>query len=75
MVQLLYLLDSSSVISVHDTYYSCDRVPEFWEWLEFQSRKGVYKIPPSVFSEIKPTEFLASQTGGFFKKLHIFFNS
>lgn len=53
-VQLLYLLDASSVIGVHDTYYPCDRVPEFWEWLEFQSRKGVCKIPPSIFAEIKP---------------------
>ena len=53
---MLYLLDSSSVISVHDTYYSRDRVPEFWEWLEFQSRKGVCKIPPSIFAEIKSTD-------------------
>ncbi len=52
---MLYLLDASSVIGVHDTYYSSDRVPEFWEWLQFQFRKGVCKIPPSVFAEIKPT--------------------
>ena len=52
--QLLYLLDASSVIGVHDTYYPCDRVPEFWEWLQFQSRKGICKIPPSIFAEIKP---------------------
>ncbi len=54
MVQSLYLLDSSSVISVHDSYYGYDRVPEFWEWLYFQSRKGACKIPLSVYSEIRP---------------------
>ena len=53
---MLYLLDSSSLISVHDTYYSSDRVPEFWEWLHFQARKGVCKVPPSIYAEIKPTD-------------------
>ena len=52
----LYLLDSSSLISVHDTYYSFARVPEFWEWLYFQARKGVYKVPLSIYAEIKPTD-------------------
>lgn len=53
-VLLLDFLDSSSVISVHDSYYGYDRVPEFWEWLYFQSRKDVCKIPPSVYLEIRP---------------------
>lgn len=53
---MLYLLDSSSVISVQNTDYSHDCVPEFWEWLQFQFRRGVCKIPPSIFAEIKPSD-------------------
>ena len=53
---MLYLIDASSLITVFYSYYSPDIVPEFWSWLEFQARKGVCKIPPMVFAEIKPKD-------------------
>lgn len=56
---MLYLIDASSLITVYYTYYSPDMVPEFWLWLEFQARKGICKIPPMIFAEIKPKEPLA----------------
>ena len=52
---MLYLLDASSGITVQDTYYSQNSVPEFWSWLLFQARKGICKIPPQVFDEITST--------------------
>ena len=53
---MIYLLDASSVITVHGTYYSFDQVPEFWEWLQFHSRKGVCKLPRPIFEEITPSD-------------------
>lgn len=53
---MLYLIDASSLITVYYTYYSPDMVPEFWLWLEFQARKGICKIPPMIFAEIKPKD-------------------
>ena len=53
---MLYLIDASSLITVFYSYYSPDIVPEFQSWLEFQARKGVCKIPPMVFAEIKPKD-------------------
>ena len=55
-IQMLYLIDACSLITVYNTYYSPDMVPEFWPWLEFQARKGVCKIPPMIFAEIKPKD-------------------
>lgn len=50
---MLYLLDANVLIDANRDYYSLDRVPEFWEWLEYEGREGNVKIPIDVFEEIK----------------------
>jgi len=50
---LLYLLDANVLIDAHRDYYSIDRVPEFWKWLEHMGNEGNVKIPIDVYEEIK----------------------
>jgi hypothetical protein len=50
---LLYLLDANVLIDANWDYYSITRIPEFWEWLEYQGRAGLVKTPVEVYEELK----------------------
>ncbi len=50
---MLYLLDANVLIDANRDYYAVDRVPEFWEWLEYQGAQNRVKIPLEVYEEIK----------------------
>lgn len=49
---MLYLLDANVLIDADRDYYSLERVPEFWEWLENGGVTGHVKIPLEVYEEI-----------------------
>jgi hypothetical protein len=50
---LLDLLDASTLITAHNSYYAIDQVPEFWGWLQHQGEAGRVKIPQEIMDEIK----------------------
>ena len=50
---MLFLLDANVLIDANRDYYPLDRVPEFWEWIEYQGESGSVKIPLEVYEEIK----------------------
>lgn len=50
---VLYLLDANVLIDANRDYYSMERVPEFWEWLEHQGDSGGVKIPLEVYEGLK----------------------
>jgi hypothetical protein len=50
---MLYLLDSSTLITANNKYYPVDRVPEFWEWLTYKATNGQVKMPVEMLEEIK----------------------
>jgi len=50
---LIYLLDANVLIDANRDYYSLQRVPEFWEWLENVGENGHAKIPVEVYEEIR----------------------
>ena len=49
---MLYLLDANVLIIADKQYYAIDRVPEFWEWLQFQGYAGNIKVPLEIMEEI-----------------------
>ncbi|MHC1772082.1 MAG: DUF4411 family protein [Flexilinea sp.] len=49
---MIYLIDSSVLITAKNTYYPMDRIPEFWEWLAYLSANGVIKIPHEIYKEL-----------------------
>ncbi len=49
---MLYLLDANVLIDANRDYYSLQRVPEFWEWLENTGKNDLVKIPLEVYEEI-----------------------
>jgi hypothetical protein len=49
---VLYLLDANVLINANRTYYSIDRVPEFWEWLVYMGGMDKVKIPIEIYEEI-----------------------
>lgn len=49
---MLYLLDANVLIDAGRDYYPPDRVPEFWDWLQFQGESGVVKIPEEMYEEV-----------------------
>ena len=49
---MLYLLDANVLIDANRDYYPLDRVPEFWEWLEFQGVSDNIKVPLEVYEEV-----------------------
>lgn len=49
---MIYLLDANVLIDANRDYYSIDRVPEFWEWLEYYGVNGRVKMPIEVYEEI-----------------------
>jgi hypothetical protein len=42
---MLYLLDSSTLITANNKYYALDTVPEFWDWLAHKATSGQVKMP------------------------------
>ena len=50
---MLYLLDANVLIDANRDYYPIERVPEFWEWIEFQGESGTVKVPLEVYEELK----------------------
>lgn len=49
---MLYLLDANTLIDAKNKYWQMDRVPEFWDWLEYQGEQGRIKIPQEIYNEI-----------------------
>ena len=50
---MLYLLDANVLIDANRDYYGIDRVPEFWEWLEYQGSRGTANLAIEVYEEIR----------------------
>ncbi|HEY4082098.1 MAG TPA: DUF4411 family protein [Burkholderiaceae bacterium] len=50
---MLYLLDTSVLITAHTHYYPLDSVPEYWEWLVHMGEQGKVKLPFEIFEEVK----------------------
>lgn len=48
---MLYLLDTSVLITANRTYYAIDRVPEFWEWLVHMGNADHVKIVDEIYEE------------------------
>ncbi|MEK9505184.1 DUF4411 family protein [Gaopeijia maritima] len=49
----VHLLDANVLIDANRDYYPIDRVPEYWEWLEFQCLMGHVKLPVEIYEEVK----------------------
>lgn len=49
---MLYLFDANVLITLNNTYYAIDQVPEYWDWIQDQAEKGNIKIPREIMSEI-----------------------
>jgi hypothetical protein len=49
---MLYLLDANTLIDAKNFYWQMERVPEFWEWLEYQGNEGRIKIPQEIYDEL-----------------------
>lgn len=58
---MLYLLDANVLIDANRDYYPIERVPEFWEWLEYNGIRGNVKMPYEIFDEIKGGTDLLSE--------------
>ena len=50
---MLYLIDASTLITAHNTYYALHRVPEFWQWLRHHGGDGTIKIPAAIYAEVE----------------------
>lgn len=50
---MLYLLDANVLIDANRDYYPIERVPEFWDWLEYNGDNGNVKLPLEIYDEIK----------------------
>lgn len=49
---MLFLLDANVLIDADRDYYPLARVPEFWDWLQYQGESGRVKVPLEVYEEI-----------------------
>jgi hypothetical protein len=49
---VLYLFDANVSITLNNTYYAIDQVPEYWDWIQDQAEKGHIKVPGEIMSEI-----------------------
>jgi hypothetical protein len=49
---VLYLLDANVLIDADRDYYSLDRVPEFWEWLQYHGQAGNVKVCIEIYEEV-----------------------
>lgn len=50
---MVHLLDANILINANRLYYPLNRVPEFWEWLEYQGNLGNVKLPLEIADEIR----------------------
>ncbi len=50
---MLYLLDANVLIDANRDYYSIERVPEFWDWLQHHAEAGRVKVPVEIYEEVK----------------------
>lgn len=50
---MIYLIDASTLITAHHTYYAIHRVPEFWRWLRHHGALGTIKIPAAIYAEVE----------------------
>lgn len=53
---MLYLLDANVLIDADRDYYPLARVPEFWDWLQYQGEIGTVKVPLEIYEEITDGE-------------------
>jgi hypothetical protein len=49
---VLFLLDANVLIDADRDYYPLARVPEFWDWLQYQGEIGTVKVPLEIYEEI-----------------------
>lgn len=49
---MLYLFDANVLITLNNTYYAIDVVPEYWDWVQHQAETGNIKIPIEIMNEI-----------------------
>jgi hypothetical protein len=50
---VLCLLDANVLIDANRDYYPIERIPEFWDWLEWQGSCGAIKVPVEIYEEVK----------------------
>lgn len=48
----MYLVDASAMINAHRTWYSLNRVPEFWRWVLHHAEAGQLKMPAEIHGEV-----------------------
>lgn len=53
---MLFLLDANVLIDADRDYYPLERVPEFWDWLQYQGEIGAVKVPLEIYEEITEGE-------------------
>lgn len=49
---MLYLLDANVLIDADRDFYSIERVPEFWEWLQHHGELGHAKVGIEIYEEL-----------------------
>ena len=49
---MLHLFDANVLITASNTYYSLDRIPEFWQWINHQATSGRIKLPVEIMDEV-----------------------
>lgn len=49
---MLYLFDANVLITLNNTYYAIDQVPEYWDWIQYQAEMGNIKLPVEIMNEI-----------------------
>jgi hypothetical protein len=49
---MLFLLDANVLVDAGRDYYPIDRVPEFWDWLQFEGKTGLVKVPEEIYEEV-----------------------
>ncbi|MFZ5493403.1 MAG: DUF4411 family protein [Pseudomonadota bacterium] len=50
---MIYLLDANTLIDAKRDYFEFERVPEFWEWLQYNGGAGNVKIPVEIYEEFQ----------------------
>jgi hypothetical protein len=50
---VLYLLDANTLIDAKRDYFEFERVPEFWQWIQYQGVIGNIKIPIEIYEEFE----------------------
>lgn len=50
---MLYLLDANTLIDAKRDYFQFERVPEFWDWIQYQGEIGNIKVPLEIYEEFE----------------------